>query len=170
VPHLIYSSIFSIDTYSKSNSSYLFTNHWHTIFFKVIIIVIGLILWILSSIFQPESKIPYTFLDYFLAVIGIFFLIGLAMQIINFFSSFIQNKEDYILIDDCKIEWFDDKNKCIKEIKFSDIKSCKPILEGRDRVIGILFPKQFCNNKLTCVEFIRKGTLLFQIIIKLSPT
>ena len=43
------SSIFPIDVYSKSNSSYLFKNHWHTIFFKIIIIVIGLILSFLFS-------------------------------------------------------------------------------------------------------------------------
>lgn len=139
---LFSSTTLPIDTYSKSNSSYLFTNDWQTIYFKVIFIVIGLILWILSFIFSPESKIPYTFLDYVYIVIGIFFIIVIANNIINSVRILIQNRGDYILIDDYKIEWFDDKNKSFKEIKFSDIKSCEQILEETKKfpnIIGILF-------------------------------
>ena len=139
---LISSSVFSIDTYSKTNSSYLFANHWHTSFFKVLIIVIGLILSFLSHIFMPEIRIPYTFWDYVLIVIGLSFILAIAIQIINSVRGLIQNKGDYILIDDDKIEWFDDKNKSTNEIKYSDIKSCNPILEETEEspeIIGILF-------------------------------
>jgi len=172
---LISSSAFPIDTYSKSNSSYLFTNHWSTTFFKVIVIVIGLILWILSSIFEPESKIPYTFWDYVLTVIGLFFIIGITIQIINSVRSLIQNKGDYILIDDYKIEWFDDKNKSVKEIKFSDIKSCKQILEETDKspeIIGILFNSGIENElkiDFESMSLIPQSKFIHDIISKKNP-
>jgi hypothetical protein len=172
---LISRSVLPIDTYSKSNSSYLFTNHWHTTFFKVIIIVIGLILSILSYIFEPESKIPYTFWDSVLTVIGIFFIIGIAIQIINSVRSIIQNKGDYILIDDYKIEWFDDKNKAVKEIKISDIKSCKQILEETEKspeIIGILFNSGKENElkiDFESMSLIPQSEFIYDIISKKNP-
>jgi len=173
---LISSSFFPIDTYSKSNSSYLFTNHWHTNFFKVIIIVIGLILSFLSYIFEPESKIPYTFWDYVLTVIGIFFILGIAIKIINSVRSLIQNKRDYILIDDDKIEWFDDKNKSAKEIKFSDIKSCKTILEKTEEkypeIIGILFNSGKENElkiDFESMSLTPQSKFIYDIISKKNP-
>lgn len=172
---LFSSSVLPIDTYSKSNSSYLFTNHWHTNFFKVIIIFIGLILSFLSYIFEPESKIPYTFWDYVLTVIGIFFILGIAIQIINSVRSLIQNKGDYILIDDEKIEWFDDKNKCTKEIKFSDIKSCKTILEKTEKspeIIGILFNSGIENElkiDFESMSLTPQSKFIYDIISKKNP-
>ena len=173
---LISSSFLPIDTYSKSNSSYLFTNHWHTNFFKVIIIVIGLILSFLSYIFEPESKIPYTFLDYVLTVIGIFIILCYAIRIINSVRSLIQNKGDYILIDDDKIEWFDDKNKCAKEIKFSDIKSCKTILEKTEEkypeIIGILFNSGKENElkiDFESMSLTPQSKFIYDIISKKNP-
>lgn len=171
---LISSSFLPIDTYSKSNSSYLFTNHWHTNFFKVIIIVIGLILSFLSYIFEPESKIPYTFLDYVLTVIGIFIILCYAIRIINSVRSLIQNKGDYILIDDDKIEWFDDKNKCAKEIKFSDIKSCKTIGENENEpeIIGILFNSGKENElkiDFESMSLTPQSKFIYDIISKKNP-
>lgn len=175
---LISSSVFPIDTYSKINSSYLFANHWHTSFFKVLIIVIGLILSFLSHIFTPEIRIPYTsytFWDYVLIVIGILFILGIAIQIINSVRSLIQNKGDYILIDDDKIEWFDDKNNCAKEIKFSDIKSCKPILEETDEspeIIGILFNSGIENElkiDFESMSLTPQSKFIYDIISKKNP-
>jgi hypothetical protein len=143
------SSIFPIDVYSKSNSSYLFKNHWHTIFFKIIIIVIGLILSFLSHIFEPESKILYTFSDYVSIFIGLFFTVGIFLQIISSIKSLIQNKEDYIYIDDERIEWFDDKNQSVYEIKLSEIKTCEKLLEKTEKspeIIGLSFTTNMGNE------------------------
>lgn len=134
-------SVLSIDIYEKNKSSYLFTNHTLTIILKIIIIIIGLILCILSSMFEPESKTPLSFWDYLLICIGILFIVGIALQIFNSIKNLIQNRGDYVLIENEKLEWFDDKNNAVNEIKFSEIKSYKKISEDTSEspeIIGIL--------------------------------
>lgn len=136
------SSVLPIDIYLKNDSSYLFTNHWLTVSCKIILIVIGMILWLLSSLFEPESKISYSFWDYVIVVIGLLFIAGIVLQIIISIKSLIQNKEDYILIEKERLEWFDNKNESIKEFKFGEIKSYSKILEETDKspeLTGILF-------------------------------
>jgi hypothetical protein len=119
---LNYTNGFTIDIYEKNNSSYLFTNHTFIIIIKIIIIIIGLILCVLSSMFKPESKTLLSFWDYFFICIGILFIMSLIKNL-------IQNRGDYVLIENEKLAWFDDKNNAVNEIKFSEIKSYKKILE-----------------------------------------
>ncbi len=132
------SSGFSIDFYSKINSSYLFTNHWLTIFFKISIIVTGSILCALASFYMPDSNNQYSSMDYFIIFIDLFFTIGIVVQIINSVKCLIQNKEDYILIDDETLKWLDDKNKLVNEIKFSEIESCEKILEAKGKLVELI--------------------------------
>ncbi len=166
------SSVLPIDFYLKSNSSYLFTNHWLTILFKIIIIVVGLILWLLSSISEPESKIPYSFWDYVLVAIGILFILGIAIQIINSIKNLIQNKEDYILIDEESLKWFDNKNESVNEIKFSEIKSCAKIFEETEKspeIIGILFNSGMENEfkiEFESMSLIPQGKFIYDLISK----
>jgi len=79
--------------------------------------------------FEPESKTALSFWDYLLICIGLLFIIGIAFQIFNSIKNLIQNRGDYVLIENEKLEWFDDKNNAVNEIKFSEIKSYKKILE-----------------------------------------
>jgi hypothetical protein len=166
------SSVFPIDFYLKSNSSYLFTNHWLTILFKIIIILIGLILWLLSSLFEPESNIPYSFWDYVLVAIGILFILGIAIQIIYSIKSLIQNKEDYILIDEESLEWFDNKNESVKKIKFSEIKSFTKILEETEKspeITGIQFNSGMENEfkiEFESMSLIPQSKFIYNIISK----
>ena len=56
-------------------------------------------------------------------------------------KNLIQNRGDYVLIENEKLEWFDDKNNAVNEIKFSEIKSYKKISEDTSEspeIIGIL--------------------------------
>jgi hypothetical protein len=164
------SSIFPIDVYSKSNSSYLFKNHWHTIFFKIIIMVIGLILCFLSYIFEPESKTPFTFSDYVLIFIGLFFIIGILLQILSSIKSLIQNKEDYIFINDDRMEWFDDKNQSVHEIKLSEIKTCEKLLEETEKypdIIGLSFTTSMGNQlkiDFESMSLIPQSKFIFELI------
>lgn len=159
-------------TYSKSNSSYLFTNHWLTTAFKIIVISIGLTLCVLSFIYEPESESPCTFWEYVLAVLGVFFITGIAIQIINSVRGLIQNRGDYIFIDDDKVEWYDDKYKSAKEIKFSDIKSCERILEKTKKypeIIGILFnfgKEDELKIDFESMSFIPQSKHIYEIIWK----
>jgi hypothetical protein len=136
------SSVFTIDFYSKSKSSYLFKNHFQAILFKIMINVMGLILLFLSFIFEPESKTPYTISDYILTFIGLIFILGILSKIKLSIKSIIQNKKDYIFIDDDRIEWFDDKNQSVHDIKISEIKRCEKLLEKTKKspeIIGLSF-------------------------------
>lgn len=164
------SSVLPIDLYSKNNSSYLFKNHLQTIVFKIMIIVVGLILWFLSSIFEPESKTPYTFSDYVLIFIGLVFILGILSQITLSIKSLIQNKKDYIFIDDDRIEWFDDKNQSAHDIKISEIKTCEKLLEKTEKspeIIGLSFTTIMGNElkiDFESMSLIPQGKFIFDLI------
>ena len=138
---LINSNLSSVDVFLKNNSSYLFTNHWSTSIIKLLFTSIGSILLILFYIFQPEEILLKSFWDYFTFCVSIFFGFGLIVAIISPIWELIQNKGDYILIENDHIEWFDDKNNETFELKFSEIKS----MENREDILKI---KVFSKNEL----------------------
>ena len=138
---LINSKVTSVDVFLKNNSSCLFTNHWSTNIIKLLFTSIGLILLILFYIFQPEEILLKSFWDYFTFCVSIFFGFGLIVAIISPIWELIQNKGDYILIENDHIEWFDDKNNETFELKFSEIKS----MENRENILKI---KDFSKNEL----------------------
>ncbi len=161
-------SVLPIDIYEKNNSSYLFTNHTFIIIIKIIIIIIGLILFVLSSMFEPGSKTPLSFWDFFFISICILFTM-------YFIKKLIQNRGDYVLIENEKLAWFDDKNNAVNEIKFSEIKSYKKILENTSRspqIVGILIVSTF--EKELKIDFgnmslIPQSGFIFNVILEKIP-
>jgi hypothetical protein len=103
-------------------------------------LVLGLFFCVLSTFFEPDNDNPIEFAEYFYIAVGGIFVLGFVFQMVHSIIKLIQNRKDYVMIDSEKIAWFDDKNKAVLEVKFSEIKSIKKIWEDTTKspeIIGL---------------------------------
>jgi hypothetical protein len=163
-------SFLSIDIYLKSDSSYLFKNFWYSIFIKIILILVGALFIFLYVIFYPTSEFPFSLSEYFENFIGVIIFIVFLYMVITDIKTLFQNKGDYILIDEIKLTWFDDKNNLTKEIKIMDIKSCEKILGGSEKapkILGVLLNSGLDNESkidFKSMSFIPQSKFIYNII------
>ena len=171
------SSIIPIDFYFRNKYSFVFSNHWYTIFFKISVLVLGLFFCVLSTFFlEPDNDNPIGFAEYFYIAFGGIFILALVFQMVNSVLKLIRNRKDYVRIDSEKIAWFDDQNKSVLEVKFSEMKSIEKIWENTTKSPEIIGLQIISNSEeefkidFDSMSLLPQGKFISEVISQIITT